>query len=445
MQTATITDLIRAVCEERGWGPTKLAREVALAAGRGPDGLERQYARRWMKGERTPSPDVWLPYVVQVLQLDLTQTRVGNTGDPEPPAADTVKSVLALGRSDVERRSMLAATAGFALSALNLPDAEAITRRVASAPAGAVRVGKGEVAAIRQMTRTFGDTAAEFGGAHARQLAVQYLTGNVGPWLGGRYTEATGRELFAATSQLVHLCGWMVQDEGNDDHHQGLAQRYYAHAFVLAEEAKDAELAATALRGMAIQAIDLGPRGRAVALRLSEKCVEYADGLDEPKAVAYYQTTLADAAALDGDRRLARAALARAQSAIEKATAAPGESWASHFSTGRWAHHTGMILARLGNLEGAREHLHHALDIHGLDRRRSRAIVLGDLGNVHLRQGDLDGALAAWGEFIDCAEGVQSVKISDALTDMRVRLSGHSRTSGVSELDGRAAALLGDT
>ncbi|MFF4661895.1 hypothetical protein [Streptomyces sp. NPDC001282] len=135
MQAATITDLIRAACEERGWGPTKLAREVALAAGRGPDSLERQYARRWMKGERTPSPDVWLPYVVQVLQLDLTQTRAGDRGDPEAPAADTVKSVLALGRSDVERRSMLAATAGFALSALNLPDAEAITRRVASASA----------------------------------------------------------------------------------------------------------------------------------------------------------------------------------------------------------------------------------------------------------------------------------------------------------------------
>ncbi|MGW4271780.1 tetratricopeptide repeat protein [Streptomyces seoulensis] len=345
----------------------------------------------------------------------------------------------------MERRSMLAATAGFALSALNLPDAAAVDRRVASAEAGALRVGKGEVTAIRQMTRTLGDTAAEFGGAHARRMAVQYLTGNVGPWLEGRYTEATGRQLFAATSQLVHLCGWMVQDEGNDDHHQGLAQRYYAHAFALAEEAGDAELAATALRGMAVQAIDLGPRGRAVALRLSERCVEYADGLEEPKAIAYFQATLADAAALDGDRRLAKEALARSQSAIEKAAAAPGESWASHFSTGRWAHHTGMILARLGDLESAREHLHHALDIHGLDRRRSRAIVLGDLGNVHLRQGDLDGALAVWGEFVDCAEGVQSVKISDALTDMRIRLSGHGRTSGVSELDARAAALMGET
>ncbi|MFD4868625.1 tetratricopeptide repeat protein [Streptomyces sp. NPDC058412] len=141
--------------------------------------------------------------------------------------------------------------------------------------------------------------------------------------------------------------------------------------------------------------------------------------MDEPKAVAYYQTTLADAAALDSDQRLARTVLARSQHAIEKATAAPGESWANHFSTGRWAHHAGMILARLGDLDDAHEHLQHALDVHGLDRRRSRAIVLGDLGDVHLRQGDLDGALTVWSEFIDCADGVQSVKITDALTDMR--------------------------
>ncbi|WP_234351507.1 MULTISPECIES: hypothetical protein [unclassified Streptomyces] len=203
---------------------------------------------------------------------------------------------------DPHRRTLLAATAAFALSALNLPDAEAVTRRVSAAGAGAVRVGAADVNAVRLMTRSLGDAAAEVGGAHARQLAVQYLTGTVGPWLeAGRYTEAVGRQLFAAASQLVHLCGWMAQDVGNDDHHQGLAQRYYAHAFALAEEAGDAELAATALRGMATQAIDFGPRSRAVALRLSERCVEYADRLDEPKAVAYYQTTLADAAALDGD------------------------------------------------------------------------------------------------------------------------------------------------
>ncbi|WP_406862107.1 tetratricopeptide repeat protein [Streptomyces sp. HUAS MG47] len=328
------------------------------------------------------------------------------------------------------RRNFLAASSAYALSALGLPDPEDIQRRVDRA--GGVRVGKGEVDAVRAMTKALGDTAAELGGGHARHLVVRYLTEDVDRWLNGSYTEATGRALYAATSQLVHLAGWMAQDEGN----QGMAQRYYGHAYALAAEAGDPELSATALRGLAVQAIDLGPKFGAVALRLSERCVEETKTLDDPRAVSYYQTTLADAAALDGDRRMAGRALAASQTAIERNPGhPPGESWASHFSIGRWAHHSGMILARLGDLDSATEHLHQSLDIHGLDRRRSRAIVLADLGKVHLRQGDLDAALSTWTEFLDCADGIRSVKIGEAAEDMVTRLD---RYRSVPE----AAALL---
>lgn len=89
-----------------------------------------------------------------------------------------------------------------------------------------------------------------------------------------------------------------------------------------------------------------------------------------------------------------------------------------------------MILSRLGDLDAAEEHLHLALDIHGLDRRRTRAIVLADLGGVRLRQGDVDGAMATWRDFLDCADGIRSVKVQAALQDMRVRLR---RYSGVPE------------
>ncbi|MER7959188.1 tetratricopeptide repeat protein [Streptomyces sp. NPDC096030] len=335
------------------------------------------------------------------------------------------------------RRNFLAATSAYALGALNLPDPEAITRRVDKA--GAVTVGAGEVAAIRQMTKVLGDAAAEIGGGHARHLAVRYLHDDVGPWLYGHYKEKTGRGLFAATSELAHLIGWMSQDEGNE----GLAQQYYAHSYRLATEASDPELSATALRGMAVQAIDLGPRFHAVALRLSERCVEAAKPLSDGRAVSYYQTTLADAAALDGDRRLATTALAAAQTAMERtADAPPGGSWASHFSIGRWAHHSGMILARLGDLDQATEHLHQALDIHGLDRRRSRAIVLADLGQVHLRRGNLDSALATWSSFIDCADGIRSVKISEAANDIHVRLDRYATVPEAAALRDRATSLL---
>ncbi|MEV4741605.1 tetratricopeptide repeat protein [Streptomyces sp. NPDC049555] len=432
-----LAQLIRHACEKRGWGPTKLAREVSIAAGKPPGTIERQYARRWLKGERAPTH--WLPYVVQVLDLDLEPSGQARTAACEVEATDTVASVIQLGRRDVHRRNFLAATSGYALSALALPDLDSITRRTKTA-AGAVRVGAGEVAAVQQMVKALGDAAAELGGGHARHLAVRYLTDDVAPWLNGTYTEATGRELFAATSQLVHLAGWMAQDEGNDPANQGRAQQYYAHAYRLAAEARDPELSATALRGLAVQATDLGFRAEAV--QLAEACVRYGKDLDNPRAVAYYQATLANAAAQDDDRKLATRHLTLSETAIGHSGAAAGDSWAAHYSPGRWAHESGMILARLGDLDAAEEHLRLALHIHGLDRRRTRAIVLADLGGVRLRQGDLDGALATWNDFIDCADGIRSIKVHTAANDMCTRLNRFRGMPEADQLRKKAALLL---
>lgn len=276
------------------------------------------------------------------------------------------------------------------------------------------------VAVVCHIVKALGVSVSELGGGHARHLAVRYLTQDVAPRLEGRFTETTGRELFAAASQLVHLAGWMAQDEGDTPELRRLAQRYYAHSPRLAAEAGDPELSATALRGLAVQCVDLGHRAEAV--QLGEACVEYGRHLDNPRAVAYYEATLASAAVQDDDRRMATQHLAMSEAAIGRPAAAGGDSWAAHYSPGRWAHESGMILSRLGDLDAAEEHLHLALDIHGLDRRRTRAIVLADLGGVRLRQGDVDGAMATWRNFLDCADGICSVKVQMSLQDTRVRL-----------------------
>ncbi|MGW8730515.1 tetratricopeptide repeat protein [Streptomyces sp. NPDC055808] len=368
---------------------------------------------------------MWLPFIEQVLRLDLS-----------PPAeisiADTVVSVMRLGGSDVDRRHFLAATAATGLAALDLPDADAVTRRANRT--GPVGVGMGEVSAVRTMTTTLGNAASELGGGHARHLAVRYLTLDVNRWLDGRYTEEVGRELFAAVSELVHLIGWMARDEGD----QGLSQAYHLHSYRLAAEAGENELAATALRGLADQAIDLGHIPTAV--RLAEACEQRGRTLTNPKALAYYRNTHARAAAADGDHAAATRLLTSAQVAIERAPTLPGQSWASHYSHGRWAHESGMIHARLGDLAAAEEHLHLALDIHGLDRKRTRAIVLADLGHVQLKRGNTETALTTWSEFLDCADGVQSVRITDGLTNIAARLPSIPDSPAAAELGERITA-----
>jgi tetratricopeptide (TPR) repeat protein/transcriptional regulator with XRE-family HTH domain len=421
----TIGERIRAARDARRprCSQEKLADELSVARWGKTGFCDRQQVYRWERGLRVPR--VWLPFIEQVLNIDLSEENGGQF-------ADTVTAVMLLGGSDVDRRQFLAASAAVGLAALDLPDAEAVTRR-ANRP-GPVAVGMGEVTAVRTMTTTLGDAASELGGGHARHLAVRYLTVDVKRWLDGRYTEKTGRELFAATSELVHLIGWMARDEGN----QGLSQKYHLHSYRLAAEAGENELAATALRGLADQAIDLGHIPTAV--RLAEACEQRGRKLANPKALAYYRNTYARAAAADGDHTTAAKLLTSAQAAIEHAPALPGQSWASHYSHGRWAHESGMIHAKLGDLAAAEEHLRLALDIHGLDRKRTRAIVLADLGHVQLKRGNTETALATWSEFLDCADGVQSVRIDDGLTNIAARLPSISDSSAAAELGERIAA-----
>lgn len=403
-----------------------LADELSLARWGEKGYLDRQQVYRWESGRRMPTD--WMPYLEQVLKINLS---VGSTS---PQTIDTVTSVMHLGGQDMERRSFLATSAAIGISVLGLTDAEAVTRRVSKD--GPANVGAGEVLAIRTMTTTLGNAASELGGGHARHLAVSYLTQDVQAWLNGRYTEKIGRDLFAATSELVQLIGWMARDEG----HQGLAQRYHMHSYKLADEAGESELAATALRGLADQAVDLGHFP--IAVRLAEACEHRGRRLDRPKPLAYYRNTLARAAAADGDHTTAVRMLASSQKAIEHAPAPPGHSWASHYSHGRWAHESAMIHARLGDLEAAEEHLHLSLDIHGLDRKRTTAIVLADLGHIQAKRGNFAEAMNTWGDFLACADGVQSTRIDDGVSNIIARLDILPDVQEAQDLRNRLSARL---
>lgn len=405
------------------WSQQQLADALSRARWGEPGACPRHEVYRWETGRRRPT--IWLPYLEKVLGLDLS-------GVPAPLVTDTVGSAMALGRRDVDRRAFLSVAAAASLNVLGLTDTAAITRRVNQT--GPIRVGTGEVGAIHAMTRALGDAASELGGGHARHLAVRYLIEDVQPWLDGTYTDRVARELFAATSELVHLAGWMARDEGN----HGLAQQYYIHSYRLAAEAGHNELAATALRGLAEQAIDLGHI--ATAVRLAEACAHQGRTLDNPKAQAYYATTHARAAAADADRTTAASQLATATTAIERAPVLPGQSWASHYSAGRWAHEAGMIRATMGDLAAAEEHLHVALDIHGIDRKRTRAMVLADLGQVQLKLGATDQALATWHTFLDTADGVRSVRINDSAIQIAARLQRIPDTAAANHLRERLAA-----
>lgn len=87
------------------------------------------------------------------------------------------------------------------------------------------------------MTKVLGDAVAEIGGGRARHLVVHYLTQDVAGWLNGTFTESTGRELFAATSEGIRpvTVGAAVQDmTARLDRLHGPCRRGQAHLTWLA-------------------------------------------------------------------------------------------------------------------------------------------------------------------------------------------------------------------
>ena len=76
---------------------------------------------------------------------------------------------------------------------------------------GGVRVGLTDVAVIKSTSDLFAQLDDRFGGDHARQSVIQYLSRDVAPLLRGQYTEAVGRALFSTVAEarmVRRSCDW---------------------------------------------------------------------------------------------------------------------------------------------------------------------------------------------------------------------------------------------
>jgi hypothetical protein len=79
------------------------------------------------------------------------------------------------------------------------------------APARGVQIGLSDVERFRVTVDVFATLDDRFGGGHARQALVQYLSSDASRMLNGRYNDAVGRQLFAAVSEAMLLArGWRM-------------------------------------------------------------------------------------------------------------------------------------------------------------------------------------------------------------------------------------------
>lgn len=366
---------------------------------------------------------------------------------------DTLAELVDLGRTDVdaERRHFLAA-AMYSLGALVLPEsrwwdhlADEGYGRSRDSSSGAVRVGRGELDAAREMTSFFSRIDQKRGGGHARMVVFQYLLTDVSRYLRGRFTDDhVRREMFSLASELAYLSGWMAFDDA--DH--STAQRWFVVSVKLAAEADDAPLVGHVLRAMAHQAVDLGHFRQ--ALELSSASVEGRRyRCASPRERALLGVVRARALAASGESSSAIAAITRAETDLRTATV-EGDDPARvfFFAEASLAHETACALRDLGDLSGAAREFSRSVRTRKASAfTRTHAVTLGYLGAVQARQGHLEQACSTWSTALDAMDGVRSGRTRQVARHMRSVLSPfHSRAIlGATEVVSRAGAYLNAT
>jgi hypothetical protein len=269
---------LRTLLDEAAMSNKGLARRVVdLAAPRGMASVRCDHTSvlRWLAGEqpRPPVPELVAEVLSNALGRKVSETELGLTPSDLPgdlglqlPTGwtETIATSTALWRADVQRRRFLV-NAVFTSAALPASALRWLTSPPAAAPSasGTRQVGRADIDAIRELTRSYREMDNRLGGGKLRSSVVSYLDDHVSRLLtAGSYREETGRQLAAACGELSQLAGWVAYD--SDEH--GLAQRYLTQALAYSRHADDHALAAEVLAGQAHQALYLARADEAVDL-----------------------------------------------------------------------------------------------------------------------------------------------------------------------------------
>ncbi|MFF0577123.1 hypothetical protein ACFY19_39185 [Streptosporangium saharense] len=436
---------------ESGFTHKGLARRLNdLGVTRGLSGLKYDHSSvlRWIGGQRPRGP-------VPVLLAEIFSLRLGRAVGVEDlglPAVSTptdlgqefthtwqegIATVTALWRGDVERRRFLLDST-FAIGAGSTGALRWLTLPVEGHPTanGPRRVGMADIAAIKEVTRSFGELDNRFGGGRVRSAVVKYLDTAVAPLLGeGSYAETTGRALASAAAELTRLAGWMAYDL--EQH--GLAQRYLIQALRLAREAGDHGLGGEILAGMSHQALYIGQPAHALDLARAAQLSARRAGIYALLAEAH--VVEAHAHALLEDRAACGAALHEAETAFDRRETGERPDWIAYFDEAYLSAKFAHCFRDLGDGAAAVRHAQRSLDMDGR-YVRGRMFNLALLSAGLLQSGDLEHACVAATEALDLAVGLQSARTRSYVADLRRRLAPFAGNRTVAELDVRAGELV---
>ncbi|MGW2593112.1 tetratricopeptide repeat protein [Streptomyces sp. NPDC001515] len=441
MGTSEPNTALERLFRETGW----TLRQCAQAINR--VGTERETPKQY----RAPSVHQWMSGSVpredaRSLILEAFARKLGRpvthaeAGFPVPESrteaapSSTVDGIIDLGRLDMDpsRRSVLSA-ALFSV-ALTVPEWPDVVGRMEAAQRGMrTRIGMSDVQTVAAMTEQLSSMDDQFGGRTARPLAATFLVNTVAPFLRTPGPEDVRKAMMSAASDLCYLTGYMAVDEGL----HGLAQRYYLQALQLAGASEDHLTFCTTLRGMSVQAVDLGQGP--IAMRLADAAAASSPQAG-PRMRAFLAGQQAHAAAQIGDRRSARMYLQEAEIAMDKAESR-GKVFGS-YDPAALNYHTGQVRFELGDVHGAVAALEESDRLRYSIYRRTRVKERAILAERQLAVGHLEAACHTWGLALDDYPLVNSGRIDKRMSDMFNLISPHVRNHAAHALYERARTVV---
>ncbi|MCZ2523753.1 tetratricopeptide repeat protein [Streptomyces sp. NPDC059506] len=430
-------DRLASLVEETGWTYAQFARAVNRAGTEA--GLALKYDEssvwHWLNGT-VPRARV-LPVVLEVLSRRLNRpvypAAAGFRRTPagSSTAVDTVDGLAELGAADMDpsRRSVLGAAGLYsvALAVPGYPDAAERFDALRRNPRA--RIGQGEVDTVVAVTERISAIDDMFGGRHARPMAAAFLVNTIAPYLRADASEKVRRAMLSAAADHCYLTGYMAMDERAD----GLAQQYYLKALELAGGAEDHLAYCTTLRGMSVQAVDLGHGPHALRLADAASAASPEAG---PRMRSFLAGQQAHAAAVTGDRSLALAKLAEAERAMEKAEAR-AKAFGS-YDPSSLSYHTAQVRYALGDKKAAIAALEDSDRQRESAYRRGRVRHLGMLAERKLETGLLEEACSDWNRALDDYPHVQSGRCDDRFRAMLAAIRPHLKNRHARALYERA-------
>ncbi|MFE7129574.1 tetratricopeptide repeat protein [Streptomyces sp. NPDC057638] len=414
MGTREPNENLAALFEETGWTERQLAQAVnRLGTERGtPTRYQQPSVSQWLGGgiPKKSARGLIVEAFARKLGRPLTHEQLGFPAPPEKSDSYSLtESLIDLGSRDMERRYFIG-SALFSV-ALKIPEWREISERAEAVQSGqAQEMGMRDVELVTKITDHLWMTFEQFGGHHTRPMAAQFLVHTVVPYLRTHALEAPRKAMLSAASFLCYLTGWMAEDEGR----HGLAQRYYTKSLELARESGDRLAYCRTIRGLSVQAADLGHGPD--AKRFADAAATAAPDAG-PRNRAFFAAQQGYASAVAGESRAALASIREAEKFLDISDSGPGTL--GGFNPSILAYATSNVRYHSGDIKGSMDSLHLHFRLRGTgDTPRSAARFGSLLAERQLELGHLEEACGTWSKVLDAYPNIYSGRVDQHVANI---------------------------